>query len=389
MTTVTDGVVAATGLTFTAPAKPFADAIKYVARHLDTKPAIPIHGGLHCHLSGATLTVSTLNETATATATLIVEPGEGGGGAFVVAGRLLAALAPTFTGDNVHIEYPGGPIVAVQAGRSRFTLPAMPEAEYPARAKPVDPIGSILAGGLAAAVRRVIPAAGTDPDKGPALIGAYLRFGEDGVCTVMASNRYQAARQFALWDASGIGAECLIPARTLADAIAEFPGEDVVTVGFNGRQLSLSTPTRSVTSTLLPVKDFPAAQLAAGFAMPPAQTATVAVKDAAAGLRSLRVFHDDKNQLKAAVAVEPGTMRVTVDGQSGGGEGDIDIEYDGPPARFVVNAGYLQDALSAGGADRVELSFTPDTYKPLVVSCPGDATWRYLVMPIRDLGGSK
>jgi DNA polymerase III sliding clamp (beta) subunit (PCNA family) len=362
-------------------------AVKYAARQIAGRPVTPIHACLRCTVNGEVLAVAGLNENTTAVAEAVVDNHAGVSGSFVVAGRLLSALVDTFPAGPVRVEQGGGPAVAMTAGRTAVTLPLMPVRDFPELAVPAAPIGSVDAVVFADAVKRVGVAAERDTDKPPALRSVHLRFDPGGSLTVSATDRYQAGRQVVDWSPGPqAGGSCLVFAAGLLDAVAEMSG--TLEVGLSGGRFSMRDDRRTLVSRTVDMSTFPAPQLDQGFAADLSATAIVSAAALGEPLRTLRSFHDDKNTMKLRVEFAPGEMRVSVAGQSGGGASVVDVDYNGPAAVMFVNAGRLQGAVGVAADDKVRLLFEPGSYKPIMVMLPGVESWRHLVMPIRDLGGS-
>jgi DNA polymerase III sliding clamp (beta) subunit (PCNA family) len=391
-----------------------ASAVHYAARWLAGKPMIAAHGGLLFEVVGNTLTVSGFNENATARAFIETDDVDLPKSSFVVAGRLIDQLAATFGDQRVKFEREGSN-VAVTVGRGRWTLPAMSEKDYPALPGAAELAGHVDGAALADAVQRVGAAASRDLTLSVPMCGILVQVDEepehagtgrglDGewTLTLMATNRYRASQQSIPWvpdpDAAPIGESFLVLASTLLDAAGDFAGDDSVAVGWQEGLASLTTPTRSLVVNTLDKREFPAEGLGGILRSQPPDTVTVRTKGLDMPLRrvGLLLKRADSSTANAAkvipmqVNLTEGLMTlVATPGSTGGGDEEIDVEYDGPDTSLILNADYLQTVMKTAPGERVTLAFRAGTTKPIIVSADGHPTWRHLLQPLRDLGGKQ
>lgn len=388
---------------FTVPASALASAVKYTARWVDAKPTVPVYGGLLFEaLPMGGLVIASTSENATATA-FIADTQDGAGsaeGAFVVAGRLLDQLVSTFPDRPVTFEQ-DGPIVVVTSGSGRWTLPAMSENDYPTlpqQARPAGVVDDVL---FADAVHRVAIAAGRDLETLPALAGLHIHFADTGeerypLLTLSATDKYRAARKTIPWAPEMQGApigESVLPfAHILLDAVDAFT--DDITIGYEQRGLgaqvlSLATATRSLVLRTLRASDHPALDMGPMYEYRGPETATLRPADLLLPMRRAALLGDPKADL-VQLTFEDGMVAVHA-GAEGRGDGDeeVAVEYGGPPCQVALKASMLQAGLASAPGDSVSLSLTPGGYKPVVFTSPDDPSWRYLMMPLRNLGGSK
>lgn len=386
---------------FTAPAGTLAAAVKYTARWIATKPAIPVHGGLMFEIPafGDRLSIFGFNENATGRASLDVE-GDAVG-AFIVSGRLLDQLVATFKDRPVTFEQHDS-AVSVTAGSWRGTLPAMSEKDYPALPGAAGLAGYVDGGVLAESVRRVGAAAGRDTAKQLALCGMHISFDEDGptsaetgdreyTLTLMATNRYQAARQSLLWtpdaERAPIGETALVLSAQLVDAVEGFVGPHPVELGWQQGVFSLSTPDRSLVVSTLSFEGsdgFPADGLNETFNKPKSETFTIRATDLALPLKRAALLRGQEPD-SVTLRLQENLLTVGVSGMNSGDE-EIEARYNGPDTSLMLRSEMMQGALHSAPGDVVVMAFNPGTTQPLVITSPDDPAWRHILVPLRKMG---
>jgi DNA polymerase III sliding clamp (beta) subunit (PCNA family) len=395
---------------FTVAGGELAAAVHYTARWLVGKPTIPAHGGLLFEVSGNTLNIFGFNENATARASVETDDVDLPKHSFVVAGRLIDQLAATFGNQRVKFEREGS-IVAVTVGRGRWTLPVMSAKDYPALPGQAALAGHVDGAALADAVRRVGAAASRDVTLKLAHCGILVQFDEEldvpeggpgHTLTLMATNRYRAAKQSVPWrpdpENAPIGEAMLILASVLGDAADAFAGPDEVAIGWENGVASMTTPWRSLVVRTLDARDFPAEGLAGILGTQPSDTVTLRAKDLDLPLRRLGVLlkrtgstaENAAKVMPVQVTLTDGTLTLVAPlGTSGGGDEDIDVEYDGPATSLILNSEYLHTVMQTAPGEQVTLAFRAGTTKPIIISSDGHPTWRHLLQPLRNLGGEQ
>jgi DNA polymerase-3 subunit beta len=382
--------------TFTAPAGALIPAVKYVARWLDTKPSIPILGGIVFEAAAGVLTIAGQSELATARAVLDVQ-GDADG-RFIVAGRLVDAIAATLTDKPILFEQVGS-VVRMKAGRYAVDLPAMSENDYPDLARLAPIAGRVEGATFVAAAQRCGIAASRNHESQIVLTGINVRFdsdpdiGADGdplayTLTLEATDKLRVNRQRIEWEPDSenapIGESFVIPASVMADAAEAFSSIEPVEIGWQEGAVSLSTSTRSLVTQTLggPNGYLDLAVLYRELDKRP-NTVTLRVKDLMAPLK--RADHLADSEYKHVhLDLSPGllTLRSATDGKGGGGE-EIDVEYDGPNHTIATRSGILHGLLSSVPGDTVVLHLTPGAYLSVFATSPAEPDWMHLFMPIR------
>lgn len=381
---------------FTAPAGAFVSAVKFTSRWLDTKPANPVLGGLLFSVTGGVLTIAGQSELATARAVLDVD-GDADG-TFIVAGRLVDALAATLTDKPTTFEQHDS-VISMKAGRWAATLPAMSENDYPKLAVPAPVAGRVEGSALIAAAQRCGIAASRNHESLLVLTGIHIRFdddpdiGADGdplayTLTLEATDKLRVNRQRIEWEPDSetapIGESFVIPASVMADAGEAFSGAEAVEIGWQEGTVSLSTPSRSLVTQTLggPNGYLDLSALYQQFDQRP-HTATMRVKDLMVPLkRADQLAESEFKHVHLDLSAGLLTLRSATEGKGGGGE-EIDIEYDGPDHTITTRSGVLHGLLSSVPGDTVVLHFTPGAYLSVFATSPAEPDWTHLFMPIR------
>lgn len=367
--------------TFQVDAKPFAEQVAWVAKHLPTRPHIPVIAGMLIDADGEQVTLSAFDYDTSATTTM---PANGSGsGRALVSGRFLAEIVKTFPDKPVTVTVDGA-TAQIVCGGIKLTVPLMTVEDYPALPAVPPAIGTIDAGRLADLVTRVGTAADTTGSSAiVSMRGIHLTFAGDRI-EALGTDRYRAARGHTDWAGKvDEPVEALVPGAVLLAAVKALDGQ--VTVHCDGNLISLAGGTRTVTSRLM-AEQFPL-QMRAAFTGRAEQPATVWAAELREALKRADLVRSDK---KAAVVLD-----ITGDGlivSARGGDiaaetGEvIECAYFGEPMTLRVNPLYLADALTGVASKRAELSFT-HPHKPINVTAPDDPdlAYQHTVVPIRDL----
>ena len=366
----------------------FEAAVKWAAKWLDPKPAVPVWGGLKLAIDPASpgsLHVEAHSETVTARAQIELVSGPiNRRHEAVVSGRLLNDLAGTFAATKPVVVTGDGGDVAITSGKFRCTLPTFPDEDFPALPARLPTIGAVSGAAFAAAVQRVGVAAGTDPSKGLILATMHLAFGEQAI-TVTGSDRRRAARAEVPWHSEVTG-ETAVPLTTVLTGAADaFDGPDDIEIGLDGFTMSLTSPTRALTMRLVDVggDGWPTAALAPAFAFQQAHTAVLEVDgDLLRCLKRAAIVRGKAGPVR--LTFTPGTLAIGAAQAEVHTESDdeIEIDYDGPEHTVAVNPEYLTAALgSAPDGKPVQIGFgTPK--KPVTLRSDADPTWRHVLMPV-------
>ena len=362
-----------TRLAFTVDPKPLAAAVAWAAKHLPSRPTVPVLAGMLLEVRDGLLTVSAYDEEAAATATLEVSAASNG--TVLVSGRLLHGLLSTLDGRKpLQVAFDGNKATINYGGI--LTLPTLPVEDYPALPTLPDVAGTVDGAVFARLVERVAVVAGNGSDLA-VLAAVALRFSA-GRLTVLATDRYRGALDTIRLDGYiGPEVERLVPAAVLKTA-APLLADGGVSVSGSDSLLGLSTATRSLTVRLMdgnfPKVDQFIPARADNPILVPVDTVIKAVKRAELARDKVGPVH---------LAFRPGQLTVgATDGDNRLSE-PLDLDYDGEGYTVAVNPHFLADALHAAGGPQVEMSLNPDPKRPILVTAVNDETYRHFAMPIR------
>jgi DNA polymerase III subunit beta len=364
-----------------------AHAVTWAARTLPSRPSMPVLSGVMLVAEGDTLTLSSFDYEISARVQCSVDVLEAG--KTLVSGRLLADITKALPAAPVVLKVDGNR-VAIECGRSSFTLPTLPVEDYPSLPDMPDTAGTLDSELFAQAVSQVAIAAGKD-DTLPVLTG--IRMEIDGASvTLAATDRYRLAVRTFAWSPkkSSMELNTLIPAKILADAARNMTGSETVSFAIapDGEKLFGFESEGMRTTTRLLDGEFPKYR-----SLLPNESATRAIVDTQELLNAVK---------RVALVAERNTpIRMTFQGKelnlrAGSGEDaqaneTLEVEVDGDVIEIAFNPGFLIDGLNAINAPKALFSFTQST-KPAVITgltTDGSAVeedYRYLLMPIRLTG---
>jgi DNA polymerase III subunit beta len=364
----------------TAKPQVFAAAVKWAAKFVTAKPVVPVHGGILLEVFDGTLTIITTGENVSTRAVLPVD-GDGTGRA-VVSGRLLAQIVETLPAKPITLEGHDDH-VKLTCGTFRSTLPTMAEDEYPSPPEVPAPIGTVAGQAFADMVGQVATAAAPTDTPRIAMAGVHLTFGPDWI-TALATDSYRAATgsvPFTFLTEGGM-VNALALAEGLKDAAEAFTGPDDVTVGLDASNLSLTSPTRSLTLRLLGEK-YDAAGLGRFFAVEHPEHAQVTVADMVGPLKRAALVRAKDGPIRLDFTEGAVTVVAKADELAQDSDETVEAEYTGPEHSLAFNPRYLADALGSAPGGVVDVAFTTEKLAQVVFTVPGDDTWRHVLVPVR------
>lgn len=342
----------------TIPQPELAEAVRWAARQLPHKPTQPVLAGVLLEADGDTLTASGYNYETAGRAS--VEADITNSGSIVVPGRLLADIVTALPEGIVELDTDEHTL-HVAAGRDRFQLPLLPDADYPTLPPTPTANGLVDATALADAIGDVAGAAMAPADA----VGANTALGSvqitaDGdQLTIIATDRYRIAIRTIEWQPeSDVTGSILVPAPTLTTAAKSFATAGQVELAFaeQGRNVGLRTDRLSLVTRTTDTA-FPDA------------CALLPAEDTATG--SIQIDTDilTKALARAAVVTDKGkALRFTIrDGRI-----DISARGDGPSSRISV------DADIDGLDDEYAIAFNPAYMATVLAPIDGQARiWIY------------
>jgi DNA polymerase-3 subunit beta len=365
-----------------------ADAVAWSARSLPARPAAPVLAGLLLEVTDDQLTVSGFDYEVSTQASLEVTAGSSGRA--LVSGRLLADISKALPAHPVEVSADGSR-VTISCGSARFTLPTMPDEDYPRLPDMPTTAGTVSSAIFARAVAQVAVAAGKD-DTLPMLTGVRMEIDGERL-TLAATDRYRLAVRELTWNpaqhsASGLSADVqvLVPARTLSDAAKSLTGDSELTIALSntgsGEGIIGFTGTGRRTTTRLLDAQFPPYRslLPTEFSV----TAEVSVATLTEAVKRVALVADRGNPVRLDFA--NGGVTLTAGGDDEGrAEENLEVDYEGDPITTAFNPTFLLEGLGAIEEPVARLLFTTPT-KPAVIRPAGGSTqhdYTYLIMPVR------
>ncbi|OLZ72526.1 hypothetical protein AVW11_03800 [Streptomyces amritsarensis] len=362
----------------TIPQQELAPAVAWAAKQLPAKPLNPVLAGMRLHAADGRLQLSVWDGTTAAHAD--VNADTAGPGTVIAPGQMLQHIVGALRKGEVTFTDASGELEISTPG-AHFALSALDDRDYPVLPSMPDATGSVDGAEFAAAFKRVKTAMDPKADGAFAGMGGIRLRIDAGVLSLTATDRYRIATATLPWTSDQpVTAMGVFPGKTLADNAAAIDGRLHLTLPADGTgTAALSGARRQVSTMLIDPTLFPHKV------------------DQLAITKSGRIVGDAGDfaeAVRAAMAVtEPGkpvwinaspdrvTLRAGRDARS---VIEVDAQYEGDHDEFeaAFNSVYLLDGLAPlGGVVHLELS-TPKT--PALIHDPGDDTYRYVVVPIRD-----
>jgi DNA polymerase-3 subunit beta len=354
----------------------FASAVKWAAKFVTAKPTVPIHGGILLDVAAGMMTIVSYSENVSARA-LVPADGDGTGRA-VVSGRLLAELVGTFPDKPVTLTC-DDESVTVSAGRFRVTLPTMNAADYPAQPQQPAKAGTMPGQAFADVVQRVAVAASHDLSNRVALACVHLTFSESNV-RALATDSYRLVRSDAPY--TGEAGEALVLAQTLLDVANAFTGPDDIDVGLDPANLSLTSPTRSVTVRMIG-EAYDAQNFAKFFGRQMPQSARIEVADMAAPLKRAALVRAKDGPIRVTFGNDLISLAAVAEDIKQDSDEEVEADYTGPEHTMAFNPKYFADALATAPGKTVDIAFDDTAVMPAFFTVPGDDTWEHILVPIR------
>ena len=364
-----------------------ADAVLWASRTLPTKSTQPLLTGMHLVADESGLTLSGSDADVSARANLKADVIETG--TVLIPGRLLADITRSLPSAVIDFSIEGNR-AKISCGRSSFTIPTMPVAEYPPLPTMPGLSGTVTGTDFASAISQVAIAASRDETL-PAFTGVKIDV-EGAVITLASTDRYRLAVRELNWSptSTSLSTHALVPAKFLSDSSKSLSHSDSISLAFatgNEGLIGIEGSGRQTTSRLL-AADFPKYQT-----LLPTESTTVAQISTSALVESVkRVSLVLEREAPIRVHFANGEAVIT----GGGGSGElaeakefIECTLTGEELTIAFNHQFLLDGLSAIDSAIAVVSMTT-AIRPAVISgatdfgAQPDDSFKYLLMPIRQ-----
>jgi DNA polymerase-3 subunit beta len=207
-----------------------AEAVQWAARSLPTRPSVPILAGLLVTATERGVTLSSFDYETSAQISAAAQVSDEGQA--LVSGRLLAEIARSLPNKPVDLVS-DETRMEITCGSARFTLQALPVADYPSLPDMPEATGTVASDAFAQAVSQVVVAAGRD-ELLPVFTGVRVEI-EGDTLSLLATDRYRMALKELTWNPGSpqLSTAALVPARVLADTARSMSAGDEITLSLS------------------------------------------------------------------------------------------------------------------------------------------------------------
>ncbi len=361
-----------------------ADAVSWTAR---TLPRMP--GALSGILLDATNEVLDLSSydmdvsSEASVASVVEEPGR-----VLVSGKLLADIARNLPAAPVTIATDAGKAL-VTCGRTRFTLPLLPESEYPPLPE-LPPVAGKTSGSVFAQAVAQTFVATSKTDTMPMFTGVRMEI-VGSELTLAATDRYRLAVRELTWSPEVVGfeREVIVPGKGLSDVAKSLGGSEFVHLALaaddrGDRSLGVMGDNRKFTTRLLDGQ-FPKFRdlLPSEFS----SSVRANVSDLSEAIKRVALVAERNMPVRLNISDGEIELRVGASEETQAVE-SVEAQLEGSAMTIAFNPTFLIDGLHALDAPVVVLRYN-EAAKPSVISGAADfeaepaADYRYLLMPVK------
>ena len=361
------------------------EAVQFASRAISTRATLPVLAGLRIDAAddGRVKVAATDLELTmeTSFAAAVDEPGRA-----IVPGRLFGEMARSLGAGQVSLAIGEGE-VEISSGRGRFRVKSLASDDYPELS--VDsrgPDGGVTveaqAPDLAAALSQVVRGASTDESR-QVLTGVLWEI-ESGTLTLAATDSYRLAVRSV--DVSGGSAEptnVVVPARCLGELARSLAGRAGSVRALVKENLIVFTIEASDVADLIIGSRFIEGEFPKYKQLIPEGYANAVTVDRDALLEVVRrvgLLAQNNMPVKFHLGAELEISAHTPD--VGEGQEVLDVTYEGQEFVIAFNPQFLVDGGAAIQTDRLVLE-AGDGLKPAILKGEGDASFTYLLMPVR------
>lgn len=372
---------------FTCERDDLLNAVQFASRAISNRATLPVLSGLRIDArdDGSVTTAATDLEITMQTgfAAKVDEPGR-----LVVPGRLLGEVARSLASGRVTVVGGEGEL-ELGFGRGQFRVKTMAAEDYPGlpteeaedpTAVEINVDGQDLATGLA----QVITACSTDESR-QVLTGVLWEIDDAGV-TLVATDSYRlAVRKLGASVAEAEPRRVILPARALGELARVLQGsgrpvrarvrENLVAFVIGGASEGRD---ESIIASRFIEGEFPNYRqlIPQGYT----NKLTVSKSVLADVIKRVGLLAQNNLPIKLRLSEEMEVSAHTPD--VGEGQEIVDAQYEGEPLVIAFNPHFLNDGVTAIQNENVTLSAS-DGLKPAILEGEGEASYTYLLMPVR------
>ncbi|MCM3694946.1 DNA polymerase III subunit beta [Microbacterium oleivorans] len=366
----------------------FSEAVSFVVKLLPQRNPQPILAGVLIEAGDDGLSLAAFDYEASARTRIeatVDEPGT-----ILVHGRLLSEIASRLPNAPIQITQDADGEILLTCGSARFTLAAMPVAEYPAIPEVSGDSGLVPGDDFSTAIAQVAFAASRD-DVTPVLTGVQLEVTGNEL-SLVATDRYRVALREINFDSGAVAREeattALVPARTLTEVGKTFAHSGDIQISFSGsgdREIIAFTAGNKTVTSLLIKGNFPPVRR-----LFPAQTEHYAVVNTAElgeAVRRVSLVLDRSAPLRFTFSDEGVSMDAAGTEQARATE-SVDATLAGDEVTLGLNPQYLLEALGAVKSEFTRITFTSsenaNKLSPVLITPQTSGTpesFKYLLQP--------
>jgi DNA polymerase-3 subunit beta len=314
---------------------------------------------------------------------VVEEPGR-----ILVSGRLLADIARSLPAAPVTVDTDGGKAL-LTCGRSRFTLPLLPEEDYPPLPDLPPEAGKTAGSVFAQAVAQTFVAT-SKSDTMPIFTGIRMEIAGDEL-TLAATDRYRLAVRELTWSPEVVGfeREVIVPGRGLSDVAKSLAGSEFVHLALaaderGDRSLGVVGNERRFTTRLLDGQ-FPKFR----DLLPTDFTSSVRadVGELSEAIKRVSLVAERNMPVRLTITDDEIELRVGAADETQAVE-SIEARLDGESMTIAFNPHFLLDGLHALGTPTAVIRYN-EAAKPSVIVGADDldaepaVDYRYLLMPVK------
>ena len=354
-------------------------ALQAVAGIVERRHTLPILANVLIRKSGSQveLTTSDLEIQVRTTAEL---DGDSGNFATTVGARKLIDILRSMPADQTVSLSASQNKLTLQGGKSRFTLQTLPADDFPLVQEAADfgPMFSVPQKTLKALINQVHFAMAVHDIR--YYLNGILFVAEGKSLTLVATDGHRLALAQATLDVEIPKQEVILPRKTVLELQRLLRDEDsAIEMRFAGNQAKFVFSGMEFVTKLVEGK-FPDYNRV----IPKNHKNAVTLGRAPllASLQRTAIMTSDKFK-GVRLNLEPGTLRVASNNaEQEEAVDELDIDYGGDSIEIGFNVTYLIDALSNMSQDMVKIDLA-DANSSALITIPDNATFKYVVMPMR------
>jgi len=350
------------------------EALGIASRAVSGRGGMPGLSGVRAELDGDALTLTGSDRDLTISITVTVS-GEADGLSIIparLATDIVKALQPGAVSFAAADES-----LSISAGRSEFSIRLIAGDEFPKTDELISKPVSLGSDQLAAALKQVVPAAGSD-DSRPILTGVLLAAEEGGLRLVATDSFRLSLRDIADVSVLDEGQSVLIPSRALGELNRILGQGDNVELQLGDREASFTVGEVKLVTRLIE-GEFPKY----GGLIPDSHPNVLTVNRQAMleALRRVKLLARESTPIRLEIS-DAGVELVAITQDVGQARESVESKHDGSDLTVAFNPEFLIEGIEVTPGDEITLS-TIDELKPAIVRSVGADDFLYLIMPVR------